>query len=426
MNNSSNSAWRAGAVRALAAFALGLSLTAATPIVRAADKDETVRAELGKPIQAAQALIKQGKFKEALSKLHEADAIAGRTPYENYALEYTRLSAANSAGDMSAAGKAFEALLASGRLPPTSQQQISLAIASQYYRAGSYQEALNWAQRYQKLGGQDASARSLVYQSQYQSGNFEAAAKALSAELSLAEKAGQKPAENLYQLLANCELKRGNQAGYQQALERLLAAYPKRDYWLSALQGVATRPGFPDRLTLDLARLRLATNTMGGTSGAPAAVAEQYFDTLQRLLQAGYAGEAKTLADKAFSSGILGAGKDAAREQRLRALVDKTYADDRKTLGQGDAEAAGARTGDALLAQGFNYVGYGEFDKGLVLMGQGIAKGGLKYPEDAKLHLGYAQLLAGRKAEAIKTLKTVAGPDGSADLARLWLVQIGH
>ena len=90
MNNSSNSAWRAGAVRALAAFALGLSLTAATPIVRAADKDETVRAELGKPIQAAQALIKQGKFKEALSKLHEADAIAGRTPYENYALEYTR------------------------------------------------------------------------------------------------------------------------------------------------------------------------------------------------------------------------------------------------------------------------------------------------------------------------------------------------
>jgi tetratricopeptide (TPR) repeat protein len=117
-------------------------------------------------------------------------------------------------------------------------QQISLAIASQYYRAGSYQEALNWAQRYQKLGGQDASARSLVYQSQYQSGNFEAAAKALSTELALAEKAGQKPAENLYQLLANCELKRGNQAGYQQALERLLAAYPKRDYWLSALQGV--------------------------------------------------------------------------------------------------------------------------------------------------------------------------------------------
>ena len=336
------------------------------------------------------------------------------------------MSAANSAGDMSAAGKAFEALVASGRLPAASQQQISLAIASQYYRAGNYQDALSWAQRYQKLGGQDASARSLVYQSQYQSGNFEAAAKALSAELALADKADQTAPENLYQLLANCELKRGNEAGYQQALERLLAAYPKRGYWLSALQGVAGKPGFPDRLALDLARLRLATNTMGGMSTAPAAVAEQYFDTLQRLLQAGYAGEAKTLADKAFTAGILGAGKDAAREQRLRALVDKTYADDRKTLGQGDAEAAGARSGDALLAQGFNYVGYGEFEKGLALMAQGIAKGGLKYPEDAKLHLGYAQLLAGHKADAIKTLKTVAGPDGSADLARLWRLQIGH
>ena len=423
MNNSSISS-RLRLLALLVASLVGAGGVA--PDAAAADTAETVRAEVGKPVQAAQALIKQGKFKEALAKLREADGVAARTPYENYAIEYTRLSAANSAGDLATAGKAFEALAASGRLPPASQQQLSLALASQYYRAGSYQEALIWTQRYQQLGGQDPAARTLVYQSHYQSGNFEAAAKALGADLAAEEKAGRVPPENLYQLLANSELKRGNQAGYQQALEKLLAAYPKREYWLGVLQGVAAKPGFPDRLALDLARLRLATDTMGGSANTPAVLAEQYFDTLQRLLQAGFAGEAKALSDKAFGAGILGAGKDAAREQRLRALVEKTYAEDKKTLGQGDAEAAAARSGDALLAQGFNYVGHGDFDKGLPMMEQGIAKGALKYPDDARLHLGYAQLQAGRKAEAIKTFKTVSGTDGTADLARLWILQAGR
>jgi Tfp pilus assembly protein PilF len=53
-------------------------------------------------------------------------------------------------------------------------------------------------------------------------------------------------------------------------------------------------------------------------------------------------------------------------------------------------------------------------------MQQGIAKGGLKRPEDAKLHLAIAQLMAGDNAKAQATLKTVTGTDGTSDLARLW------
>jgi hypothetical protein len=42
-----------------------------------------------------------------------------------------------------------------------------------------------------------------------------------------------------------------------------------------------------------------------------------------------------------------------------------------------------------------NLVFNGQSAKGLQLMQQGIAKGGLKRPEDAKLHLAIAYLLAG-------------------------------
>ena len=56
-------------------------------------------------------------------------------------------------------------------------------------------------------------------------------------------------------------------------------------------------------------------------------------------------------------------------------------------------------------------------------MEQGIAKGGLNHPDDAKLHLGIAYLWAGKKSDAIKMLKSVQGTDGTSDLARYWIIQ---
>ena len=72
---------------------------------------------------------------------------------------------------------------------------------------------------------------------------------------------------------------------------------------------------------------------------------------------------------------------------------------------------------------GYAYVTMGQVDKGVALIEQGIAKGGLKRPEDAKLHLGIAQLQSGKsKGKAVQTLRSVQGKDGAADLGRLWAV----
>ena len=54
---------------------------------------------------------------------------------------------------------------------------------------------------------------------------------------------------------------------------------------------------------------------------------------------------------------------------------------------------------------------------------QGIKKGGLKRPEDAKLRYGEALIYAGRKDRAVQVLRDVKGTDGTADLARLWVLQ---
>ena len=80
------------------------------------------------------------------------------------------------------------------------------------------------------------------------------------------------------------------------------------------------------------------------------------------------------------------------------------------------------RGAEALVNTGDVLVTMGRTDKGIALMEQGVQKGGLARPEDAKLHLAIAYLAAGQKAKAVATFKDVQGSDGTADLARLWLI----
>ena len=74
------------------------------------------------------------------------------------------------------------------------------------------------------------------------------------------------------------------------------------------------------------------------------------------------------------------------------------------------------------MAIGLTYVYEGNAAKGLPLIEAGIKKGGLKRPEDAKLRYGEALLHAGRKDRAGQVLREVKGTDGTADVARLWIL----
>ena len=69
------------------------------------------------------------------------------------------------------------------------------------------------------------------------------------------------------------------------------------------------------------------------------------------------------------------------------------------------------------------HVTIGQTDQGVALIEQGIAKGGLKRPDDALLHLGLAQRRSTKaRPKAAATLRSVRGKDGAADIARLWLL----
>jgi len=378
-----------------------------------------LRPEIGKPIQQASDLVKAKRGKEALAKLREAQAVSNKTAYEQYLIDRVSGLAHAAAGEHASAAKAFESVIASSAVPEAERRQFVAAAAGQYYSAKEYGKAAELAGRYLKDGGGDRALRQIYVQALYLNNNFSAAAKALTAEIDAEEQAGRAPSEEQLQMLANCYQQTKDQAGYARSLEKLVAHYPKKDYWLSAIYSVVTVPGYSDRLAIDVARLKIATGTMRN--------ANDYFEAVQLSLQDGFPREALTILEKGYAAGLLGTGPEAERHKRLKELAAKNLAEDKKAMAQEEQKGATAKDGKTLFSEGFNYVLHGRNDKGLAMMQEGLKKGsGFARIEHARLQLGYAYYVAGQKDRAIQAFKAVSGGDGAASIARLWVIRLSR
>jgi hypothetical protein len=404
----------------LAAVLLVAALHAADASAQdAAGKGNAARPEVGKPIQSAIELIRGKKGREALAKVREAQAVQDRTPYENYVIERVLGQAATLTGEPGIAARAFESAAASSVSTDADKRQLLAAAAGQYYLAKDYVKAAQLAERHFAAGGSDRSMRTIQIQALYLANNFAAAAKLLAADLDAEEQAGKAPAESELQLLANAYLQQKDAAGYARTMERLVAHYPKRDYWLAAIHAVAGRPGFAERLAIDVTRLKIETGTMR--------TADEYLEAAQLMLQDGFPKEAAKIIDLGYAAGLLGTGPDAARHQRLKDMAARNLAEDLKAMAKGEPQPASGQEGKVLFNDGYNYVLNGKTDKGLAMMEQGLRLGsGIRRPDYAKMQLAYAYHLAGQDSKAQQAYRTAQGNDGTAGLARLWVIRLSR
>lgn len=373
-----------------------------------------VRPEVGRPLQQAADLLKNNRAKEALAKVREAEAVPNRTPAENLTIDRMRGAAAARAGDPQTAIKSFEAVLASGRLSGAEQGQMTEQVAYQYAQLKDWPRTREWAAKARAMPGTNgAELDKLLAFVNAQSGDFAAVARDAQAAVEAAEKAGRRPDEADLLRLADALRRTGNTAGQTAVLEKLITHYPKREYWQIVLGRVQAKPGFSQRLAVDVLRLKRQTKTLDS--------ADEYVEMTQLLLQDGQAAEARAVVDEGFGAGLLGKGEQAERQQRLRALATQRATSAAADLASAEQGLADDKSGDTLVRIGMGYSGIGQHDKAVALIQQGIKKGGLRLPQQAQLHLGIALARAGQKDRAAQALRTVTGTDGAAELARLWL-----
>ena len=391
--------------------ALTLALVAAGCLTAASAQG--LRPEVGKPLQQAGELLKANKAKEALAKVREAESVAGITAAERQTIDAMKAAAAQRAGDFAAAIPPLEAL--AGRASGAQLGQYAEQLASAYAQVRNNAKATEWLNKAMAAGNNSATVKQLQGYLREASGDFAAVARDAGAAVAAAEQAGRRPEESDLLRLADAQNRTNNTAGYANTLGKLLANYPKKDYWNLYLGRLPRKAGFADRFLIDVLRLRLASGTLTRT--------EDYMELAQLAMQQGLPTEATRVVDLGYKAGVLGTGPEAARHQRLRDLALKESAELKDKLPVQATEAAGFKEGDGLVRVGSSFVAMGDVDRGIALIQQGISKGNLKRPEDARLRLGLAQLQSPKtRAAGVQTLRGVKGTDGAADIARLWLI----
>lgn len=386
----------------------------------AAAPADTVRPELFKLLDptAVKQLMADKNYAELQNRITQADAFPNKTPYESYVLDRMKIALASSTGNEAMLTTSLESAINSGKLPPNDQAEFTLALGNSYYNAKNYAKAIETFKRYQKDSPTPAKATPALVRSYYLSGDFANAKTLLLPTIADAEKAGQTPSAEDLKLLASAAAKVKDNAVYVSTLEKLVAFYPTDDYWTDLLHRVAGKPGFNQAHDIDILRLEFVAEKQL----AP----EEYTELAELALQAGFPTEAKKAIDAGYAAGVLGTGSNAAKHKQLRDRATKGAADDAKNIASGEASAAKAKDGAGLVNLGYAYVTMDQFDKGIGFIEQGIAKGGLKSPDEARVRLGMAYLRAGQKDKAISTFQSVKAGGGLSDIAKYGIVLANH
>ncbi|RJG21387.1 tetratricopeptide repeat protein [Massilia cavernae] len=373
---------------------------------------ETLRPDMFKLLDPKQfqELMAAKKYAELQERITAAEAFPNRTPYEEYVINRMKLALGSSSGNDAMAMAALEFVIGSGRLTPTEQSDFTQALGNYHYNAKNYPKAIEWMKRYQKESPTPLKVRNSLIRAYYLSGDYASTKTELLPVIAEADKAGKAPEMEDLRLLGSSAAKLKDDATYIMAMERLVTYYPSDDFWTDLLNRMQRKTTWNDRFRHDVLRLEdMALKTM-----AP----EEYVEFAERSLQAGFPTEAKKAMDQGFAAGVL----SNASHKKLRDQANKQAADDAKNISKGEASAAKSKDGTGLVNLGWAYVTMDQFDKGIGFIEQGIAKGGLKKADEAKVKLGIAHAKAGKKAEAIKVFEGLKGNDGLTDLSKYWIM----
>jgi hypothetical protein len=276
-----------------------------------------------------------------------------------------------------------------------------------------YPESASWIERYFAEGGTEPALRVLLAKSFYLAAQYEKAAAAMGSVVQLADVSGQSVPKDQLQMLASSHAQTKNEAGYVEALERLVRTYPTPAYWADLLARVVNRANFDDRLRWSAYELQLATQSMGE---------EDHFYMAQMAAQQGYWVSAKNILAR---HPVVRANHDAAflvEYDRLQAAVQTRSQKMIDELPQLQARAAAANDGPRLFRVGATQLELGNVEQGLALMERAMSLGGLTTGDEYGLRFAAACAGANQRGRAVEVLKRLPANGAGAELARLWMM----
>jgi tetratricopeptide (TPR) repeat protein len=391
------------AVFALALSVKPMSLSAAEPSKAAL-----------KTIAAANEAYKAKRCPEAMGKTREVLAMSDKSSYDTYLSHSINAACNQQMGNKAELLKSLQGQLDSGYPQSAEQNQIIKNMYGTAFELKDYAQAVELGQRLIRTGSATSDTYDQVAAAMVQQGKKAEAAKFLGDYVADLEKRGQKPSEATLTRLRALYDELGNREAASQIVEKLVVFYPKADYWNLLTHQLSRDPKLTERQKLQIFRLKVATGTLKRC--------QDYSDMEELADAAGMPGESQKVIEQALAAKICTVKSDEERLRRHLNAIANVVAKDKEGFAKLEAAAKVAKTGEQDLAVGSQLFGYGEYAKSAEALARAVAKGGLKYPADAQLTLGVAQMRSGNKAEAMKTFRSIKGDPASQRIAELWIL----
>lgn len=372
-----------------------------------------VSPKLAKTLKAAQDALTAHNYPEAIAKSKEAQAAGGEhTAYDNFVIDEFLVQAYVKTDNMQAALPILEALSKSQYSTPDQQRNYARNVTGIYFQNKDCPHTIESAEDLIHRGFGDNQTYLLIAQCQAQTGHYREAAQTVQDVIGKEDQ----PDEKLLAFQWSMYYKAGDNAAADRTVDRLVTYYPKPDYWQNALAPLLRMDVKDSHLQLNIYRLMYEVGVMHRP--------EHFGEMAGLALEQGYPGESQAVLERAFASNSFTEPRDKDRYTHMLEGAKQRAAKDKATLPGAENTA---KTSDALVQIGAAYLSYGDNEKAVTVISRAIAKGGLKYPDEANILLGVAQLRAQHAAEAIKTFNKEATSSSVAyaRLGKLWALHAG-
>jgi tetratricopeptide (TPR) repeat protein len=376
---------------------------------------ETISPKVAKPMKAAQDLLLQKEYDQALVKIDEADAMQGKTAFDQYMINEFRFSAFVGQKKYAEAASVYEQNLTSDKVPPAEVNNRLKILVQLYSAVQNWPKTIDYGTRWVKAGNKDPEIQYDLAQAYYFTKDYRNSAPLLEGAIKMAEESGKAPDENWLKMLRSCYVELDDTAAAAKTLEHLVRYYPSPQYWELLLRSRLQQSN-DDRVQVNLYRLAVYVHVLDSP--------DRIDEMAQMLLAAALPGEAESVMEAGYQAKAFETTDPARADRYSRRLssAKTAAAKDRQSLPTYEKDAEKATTGQGYVALGMVYCGFGEYEKGATALTQGLQKGGVRDLDQARTMLGIAYLKLGKKAEAIKAFEQVTGDPKMADVAHLWIM----
>lgn len=394
----------------------GLNLTVSAPAWAQTANGQKVSKAVATPLKAAQDALKAKRYTEASAKLREVDAIAGKSPYEQYLVDEMKGYIAGATKNFQEAARALEASLESGFVPSSEVSKRVVSLFKINYQLKNYDKALEFGNRAIKGGYATDDVYTLMAQTYYLKGDYRSTQKFVENYVDGQVKAGRTPKEESLKFIMSACTKLNDTPCVTRTLEKLVAYYPKNDYWQGLMASMMNSNDVNDRNKLQLFRLASEVDVLKHS--------EDYTEMAQLAQEQGAYAEAERILKKGFEKKVFTDQRSVDKNNRLLAVIQKSLAADKAELAKKAQAASASPNGDDDVNVGIAYLSYQQYPQAIQALQAGLSKPFTdpkpRSQAEVKLLIGISQLASGDKDSALKTFRTVKGDPQLERLANLW------